>query len=83
MKWVRALSLNLVAPVRTPVVCQSVVGVAHIQLTISMNCETGIGLAYSLRFCSRLQNIALLKYSPGLFQYTRCVHLKDKSAYVN
>ncbi len=49
MKWVRALSLTLVAPIRIPVVCQRMIGVAHIQLTISNNCKTGIGLAYSLR----------------------------------
>ncbi len=49
VKWVRALSLTLVAPVRVPVVCQSTIGFAYIQLTISNNCETGIGLAYSLR----------------------------------
>ncbi len=49
VKWVRALSLTLVAPVRIPVVCQSMIGVAYIQLTISNICETGIGLAYSLR----------------------------------
>ncbi len=49
VKWVRALSLTLVAPVRIPVVCQSMIGVVYIQLTISNNCETGIGLAHSLR----------------------------------
>ncbi len=48
VKWVRALSLALVAPVRIPVVCQSMIGVANIQLTISNNYETSIGLAYSL-----------------------------------
>ncbi len=32
-----------------PVVCQSMIGVAYIQLTISNHCETGIGLAYYLR----------------------------------
>ncbi len=48
VKWARALSLTLVAPVRIPVVCQSMVGIAYIHLTISTNCETGIGLAYSL-----------------------------------
>ncbi len=48
VKCVRALSLILVAPVRIPVVCQSMIGVAYIQLTISNNCETRIGLAYSL-----------------------------------
>ncbi len=49
VEWVRALSLTLVAPAQIPVVCQSMIGVAHIQQTISNNCETGIGLAYSLR----------------------------------
>ncbi len=49
VKWVKALSLTLVAPVRILVVCQSMTGVAYIQLTISNNLETGIGLAYSLR----------------------------------
>ncbi len=49
VKWVRTLSLTLVAPVRIPIVGQSMIMVAHIQLTISNNCETGISLAYSLR----------------------------------
>ncbi len=50
VKWVRALSLTLVvAPIRIPVVCQSMIGVAYIQVTISNHCETGIGLAYSSR----------------------------------
>ncbi len=49
VKWVRALALTLVAPVRIPVVCQSMLGVAYIQLTINNNCKIGIGLAYSLR----------------------------------
>ncbi len=49
VKLVRALSLTVVAPVLIPVVCQSMIGVAYIQLTISNHCETGIGLAYSLR----------------------------------
>ncbi len=49
VKWVRALSLTLVTPVRIPVVCQGMIGVAYIQLTISNNCENGIGLPYSLR----------------------------------
>ncbi len=42
VKWVRALPLILVAPVRIPVVCQSMIGVAYIQLTISNNCETAL-----------------------------------------
>ncbi len=42
VKWVRALSLTLVAPVGISVVCQSMIGVAYIQLTISNHCETGI-----------------------------------------
>ncbi len=49
VEWARALSLTLVAPVRIPAVCQSRIGVVYIQLTISNNCATGIGLAYSLR----------------------------------
>ncbi len=49
VKWVRALSPTLVATVRIPVVCRSMIGVAYIQLTISNNCETDIGLACSLR----------------------------------
>ncbi len=48
VKWVRALSQ--VAPVQMPVVCRSMVWVAYIQLTIINNCETGIRLAYSLRY---------------------------------
>ncbi len=39
----------IVTPVRIPVVCQSIIGVAYTQLTISNDCETGNGLAYSLR----------------------------------
>ncbi len=49
VKWVRALARTLVAPLRIPVVCQGVIEVAYIELTISKSCETGIGLAYSLR----------------------------------
>ncbi len=49
VKWVRALSLILVAPVQIPVECLSMIGVDYIQLTISNYCETDIGLAYSLR----------------------------------
>ncbi len=49
VKWVRALALTLAAPVRIPVVCHIMIGVSYIQLTISNNCETGIGLAYSVR----------------------------------
>ncbi len=49
VKRVRALSLTLAAPVRIPVMCQSMIGVAYIQLTISNHCEAGIGLACSLR----------------------------------
>ncbi len=32
-----------------PVVCQSMIGIAYIQLTIGNNCKTSIGLANSLR----------------------------------
>ncbi len=40
------------------------IGVAYIQLTISNNCETGIGLAYSLRIS--LKCLVLLKgYMPN------------------
>ncbi len=49
VKWASALSLTLVAPVRIPVVCQSMIGVAYIQLMVSNNCDSGIGLADSLR----------------------------------
>ncbi len=49
VKWVRALSITLVASVQSPAVCQSMFAVAYIHLSISNNCETGIGLANSLR----------------------------------
>ncbi len=49
VKWVRVLSATLAATGRIPVVCQSMTGVAYIQLTISSNDETGIGLTYALR----------------------------------
>ncbi len=49
VKLVRALSLTRVAPVRIPVLCQNMIGIAYIQLTINDSCETGIGLSYSLR----------------------------------
>ncbi len=50
VELVRALSLSLVALVRIPFVCRSMIGVACIQLMISNNCETGIRLAYPLPF---------------------------------
>ncbi len=56
VKRIRALSLTLVAPVRIPVVGQTMLGVAYIQLTISNNCETGIGLAFCLRTSLVLNN---------------------------
>ncbi len=49
VEWVRALSLTPVAPVQIPVVCQSMIGVTYIQLTIRNYREAGIGLAYYLR----------------------------------
>ncbi len=54
VKWIRALSLTILAPVRIPVVCQNMIGVAYIQLTIN-NCVTGIGLAYFFAYFLRFK----------------------------
>ncbi len=61
------LAPNLDEPVRIPVVCQSMIEVAYIQLTIGNNRETASGLDYSVHISNALCKIKAANYRFYLF----------------